>query len=288
MIGRKILVIAIVICMALLIPIQLPKEVERGEIPPTVLALEAPSGLENESAFIGAGISAYTNIGKQINLSLAEEAFKGVEFRGDDYVIGIVSVSGSEDDDVHVYVQKDGWIVAYYPDHQLVPKIIKDLMNPADNKLEDALNKVCEKLNVTSFKVNYYHFKYPEANAMLITGDKAEAHGNNDKSNEFHVIIPSNITVYETSWYFYGDTTGGTGYKYNNVYLYVNSKIVTNFGGGTDAIKWDRLIITNKTLNSSDPALYFDALNKIKVRAQSCAASSPAIAKGGITVIYKI
>ena len=42
MIGRKILVIAIVICMALLIPIQLPKEVERGEIPPTVLALEAP------------------------------------------------------------------------------------------------------------------------------------------------------------------------------------------------------------------------------------------------------
>jgi len=288
MIGRKILVIAIVICMALLIPIQLPKEVERGEIPPTVLALEAPRGLENESAFIGAGISAYTNIGKQINLSLAEEAFKGVEFRGDDYVIGIVSVSGSEDDDVHVYVQKDGWIVAYYPDHQLVPKIIKDLMNPADNKLEDALNKVCEKLNVTSFKVNYYHFKYPEANAMLITGDKAEAHGNNDKSNEFHVIIPSNITVYETSWYFHGDTTGGTGYKYNNVYLYVNSKIVTNFGGGTDAIKWDRLIITNKTLNSSDPALYFDALNKIKVRAQSCAASSPAIAKGGITVIYKI
>ena len=160
MIGRKILVIAIVICMALLIPIQLPKEVERGEIPPTVLALEAPSGLENESAFIGAGISAYTNIGKQINLSLAEEAFKGVEFRGDDYVIGIVSVSDSEDDDVHVYVQKDGWIVAYYPDHQLVPKIIKDLMNPADNKLEDALNKVCEKLNVTSFQINYYHFKY--------------------------------------------------------------------------------------------------------------------------------
>ena len=95
-----------------------------------------------------AGISAYTNIGKQINLLLAEEAFKGVEFRGDDYVIGIVSVSGSEDDDVHVYVQKDGWIVAYYPDHQLVPKIIKDLMNPADNKLEDALTKVCEKLNV--------------------------------------------------------------------------------------------------------------------------------------------
>ena len=272
MIGRKILVIAIVICMALLIPIQLPKEVEKGEIPPTVLALEAPRGLENESAFIGAGISAYTNIGKQINLSLAEEAFKGVEFRGDDYVIGIVSVSGSEDDDVHVYVQKDGWIVAYYPDHQLVPKIIKDLMNPADNKLEDALTKVCEKLNVTSFQINYYHFKYPEANAMLIAGDKISC-GNMDdsKRNTFNVIIPSNITIYEICWYFWASVGKMAGAE-----LYINGKKITSGGG----LKWG---------NISTDSITIDEPNKIEVKVHGGGYyGGGASAKGGITVIYKI
>ena len=279
---RKILVIAIVICMALLIPIQLPKEVERGEIPPTVLALEAPRGLENESAFIGAGISAYTNIGKQINLSLAEEAFKGVEFRGDDYVIGIVSVSGSEDDDVHVYVQKDGWIVAYYPDHQLVPKIIKDLMNPADNKLEDALNKVCEKLNVTSFKVNYYHFKYPEANAMLIAGDKAEKYCSGCTNNAFNIIVPSNVTVHEICWYFWAKTEAGCSAR-----LYINGKEVSSVGGST-ITKWN----TTKVISSGNETgvIIADKPNEIKVQAcgygvRDCNCGR---AKGGITVIYKI
>ena len=272
MIGRKILVIAIVICMALLIPIQLPKEVERGEIPPTVLALEAPSGLENESAFIGAGISAYTNIGKQINLSLAEEAFKGVEFRGDDYVIGIVSVSGSEDDDVHVYVQKDGWIVAYYPEHQLVPKIIKDLMNPADNKLEDALNKVCEKLNVTSFQINYYHFKYPEANAMLIAGDKLWKCSEGCACNAFNIIVPSNITVYEICWYFWTDRAGSTE-------LYVNGEKIVSIA---NTAKWDVIKITKD--KNETKAIILDKPNEIKIK--NC--GSCGWAKGGITVIYKV
>ena len=284
MISRKILVIAVVICMALLISIQLPKEVERGEIPPTVLALEAPRGLENESAFIGAGISAYTNIGKQINLSLAEEAFKGVEFRGDDYVIGIVSVSGSEDDDVHAYVQKDGWIVAYYPDHQLVPKIIKDLMNPADNKLEDALNKVCEKLNVTSFQINYYHFKYPEANAMLIAGDKAEKCGNGCTNNAFNIIVPSNITVYEICWYFWAKTKGACSAK-----LYINGKEVSSVGSWRTITKWN----TTKVISSGNETgvIIVDKPNEIKV--QACGYESHKYyyctnAKGGITVICKI
>jgi len=269
--------------MALLIPIQLPKEVERGEIPPTVLALEAPRGLENESAFIGAGISAYTNIGKQINLSLAEEAFKGVEFRGDDYVIGIVSVSDSEDDDVHVYVQKDGWIVAYYPDHQLVPKIIKDLMNPADNKLEDALNKVCEKLNVTSFKVNYYHFKYPDANAMLIAGDKAERCCDGCTNNAFNVIVPSNVTVYEICWYFWAKTESGSV----SARLYINGKEVTSVGSSRTITKWNTTKVTSS--GNETGVIIVDKPNEIKV--QACGQShyfKCAKAKGGITVIYKI
>ncbi|MDF2958136.1 MAG: hypothetical protein OD814_001758 [Candidatus Alkanophagales archaeon MCA70_species_1] len=283
MISRK-LVIAIVICIALLIPIQLPKEVERGEITPTVLALEAPRGLENESAFIGAGISAYTNIGKQINLSLAEEAFKGVELRGDGYVIGIVSVSGSEDDDVHVYVQKDGWIVAYYLDRQPVPRIIKDLMNPADNKLEDALTKVCEKLNVTSFKVNYYHFKYPEANAMLIAGDKAESKGywssGRCTNNAFNIIVPSNVTVYEICWYFWAKT----GYKCS-AKLYINGKEVSSVGADKTVTKWS----TTKVISSGNETgvIVVDKPNEIKV--QACGWSDYwGRAKGGITVIYKI
>jgi len=280
MISRKILVIAIVICMALLIPIQLPKEVEKGEIPPTVLALEAPRGLENESAFIGAGISAYTNIGKQINLSLAEEAFKGVEFRGDDYVIGIVSVSDSEDDDVHVYVQKDGWIVAYYPDHQLVPKIIKDLMNPADNKLEDALNKVCEKLNVTSFQINYYHFKYPEANAMLIAGDACIPTGDNQRlSNSFYITIPSNITVYEICWYFrtyYG--------VIDKASLSIRGQEVFSTTSGSQT-NWGLLsVVTEKPKNATE--IQVNTPTEVKVYLDDRMGPTPA--KGGITVIYKI
>ena len=62
-----------------------------------------------------AGISAYYKTPGAMTLSQARSAFRTIEIETNDYLIGSVAVPGYvEHFDVHVYVHKDGWILAYY------------------------------------------------------------------------------------------------------------------------------------------------------------------------------
>lgn len=71
-----------------------------------------------------AGISAYGQV-SSANLDLAENAFKNIEKKTSEYIIGSVALPDyGETDDVHVYVDISGWIIAYYRNTEKASKII--------------------------------------------------------------------------------------------------------------------------------------------------------------------
>ena len=72
-----------------------------------------------------AGMSAYAQLDGTVDLTKAEDALKTVEEATSEYVIGSVGLEGyDESHDVHIYVDSDGWIIAYYLADEKASKIV--------------------------------------------------------------------------------------------------------------------------------------------------------------------
>ena len=173
----------------------------------SVLAIttaSATSFLEEE-----AGICAYTNAGRAIDLEKLKSAYRTIEHEMDDYVIGSVSIPGyAETEDVHVYVHKDGWIAAYYFGNEPVSKIVDwesyQGGTITGTKLELALVQISNTANFPLVDVKYYDFSAPEANKLLIVADGEYTRGGTDS---FNITIPLDITVYERTWSLFGSNS---------------------------------------------------------------------------------
>jgi hypothetical protein len=152
-----------------------------------------------------AGITAYTNVGRAINLSAVKNAFRTIEHETADYVIGSVAIPDyTESEDAHVYIHKDGWLAAYYLKDEPVAKII-DLAHYeggqiSGTKLDLALLGVANALGLPISDVSYYDFVAPQANQLLLVIDRENGR---DATDSFDITIPSEITVFERSWGFY-------------------------------------------------------------------------------------
>lgn len=175
----------------------------------------ADVGLSNAESGVSflvneAGICAYGNVGGEINLTEAKAAFRGVEYESADYIIGSVPIPDYlESEDVHVYIHRTGWIVAYYTKTEFVAKIIKDFMAPADNKIEDAITVICTTIWIQKPEISYYDFRHPEANTLMIVGDQVVGYA---ETNTFRIFVPSEIVnnISRFEWYYYGDNTFNT------------------------------------------------------------------------------
>lgn len=117
-----------------------------------------------------AGIAAYANIGKPIDLTKVDRFFRTREQETPDYIVGSVTPPGYEDlpdlregADVHVYVHKDGWIIAYLLEWQHTAQIIDWLgyeqKQLTTNTLETTIRKFLIPLNVTDSEIGYYDFR---------------------------------------------------------------------------------------------------------------------------------
>jgi len=143
-----------------------------------------------------AGISAYTNVG-QVDLAEAKKVYRTVEREEDEYIVGSIALPDyDESQDPHVYVSKDGWVVAYYlkddPASKMMDWVSYDKTDAVGTKLEAALKLMCNQLGKLPPDVKYYDFRYPDANNLMIIADK---------NGTFKVKIPDDITVYERSWW---------------------------------------------------------------------------------------
>ena len=161
--------------------------------PGSLLAAEGVHFLEAE-----AGPALYMHAGKALSLASAKSVFRNVEYETPTYVIGSMALPSlpGEDEDVHVYVHVDGWIVVYYLKHVPLTKIVSSTYWSGGQliatKLDDGMNKICDALLVFVNGVKRYHFKYPEADNWQIIARH---------SGTFNMKIPGEFAVYERSVY---------------------------------------------------------------------------------------
>jgi hypothetical protein len=154
-----------------------------------------------------AGLAAYVNVGQIINLNNAKRAFRTIEKQTDDYIIGSVALPDYPvSDDVHVYIQRDGWIVTYYMKDEPASKIIDWYGYSTEKmptKLEFASETIASSLGMASPSLKYYHFQYTYANRLMIITKV-----NQEEQASFSLTLPSEITVYERSWSTCVDSDG--------------------------------------------------------------------------------
>jgi hypothetical protein len=155
------------------------------------------SFLENE-----AGISAYGQV-SSTNLDLAENAFKNVEKKTAEYIIGSVALTDyGETHDVHVYVYISGWIIAYYRNTEKASKIIDwvdyhGVQEITSTKLSDAIDIVTLEMLVLPPDIEYFDFRYPDATKMMIVTDEELV----DRATEtFRIMVPGDHPTYSRTW----------------------------------------------------------------------------------------
>ncbi len=168
---------------------------------PAAVALERPAFLDdaNQTDLVGekvqdeAGIAAYYKAPNQLNLELIRPLFNSIELESADYILGSISVPTYEEHyDTHVYVRRDGWIMAYYLASAPTSKMIDTAARNLDNsKLKTVMNNVAVTGGAPFGAVTYYNFNYPNATHMLLVGEAADV---------FEITMPSNFAYYEVSW----------------------------------------------------------------------------------------
>ncbi len=177
-----------------------------------------------------AGISAYTNsddINESNNLTKLNNAVAFFEEVGEviandeeTHVIGKIPVEVIVEDvgtggdayifsiSPYVYVDIEGWIVAYLGRYTPASKIVHwNSYEPGQlksNVLEDAIDMISDELGISQSTPEYYHFRYPDANRMTIIIDTVynpDISETDPPTNNFSVTIPGEI--YESSYSVY-------------------------------------------------------------------------------------
>ena len=162
-----------------------------------------------------AGISAYYQTPDIIDLDLVRGQFRTIETETEDYIIGSVPVAGYyESADPHVYVHRDGWILAYYKRADPVSKMIDSKAHSiTTSHLNNVVATVAAAAGAPFTTVTYYHFGYPNATYMILVAE--------DKynGNDFTIELPSTYGYFERSWALDFYSWGSTYFKLDGVHL---------------------------------------------------------------------
>lgn len=178
-----------------------------------------------------AGISAWYQSADPINLGQIKSTntFKTIEIESSDYIIGSVDVPNYGDNfDVHVYVHKDGWILAYYLKADPIAKMIDSKSQSINGTLlKSVVSIVAGNGGIPFNDVTYYDFRYPSANKMLIVAE------NESGGNEMKITIPSAYGYFERSWALADFTCCGMSFKLDGTANPNHLYWVDNVGYGT-------------------------------------------------------
>ncbi len=151
-----------------------------------------------------AGISAYFKSASPVTLADVRSVYRVIEVQTADYIIGSVLVPDYEERyDVHLYVHRDGWFLAYYLAADPTAKIVDWLsyggtaISPGTSvpTLLDSILRLAATTAGVSFSApTYYDFRYPNATALTLV---AEDSANGDS---FQVNLPDSYAYFQRSW----------------------------------------------------------------------------------------
>ena len=169
-----------------------------------------------------AGISSYVNVCQSISITDAINAYIQLEELSQTHAIGIIEIDNRIDISsggsiggtrrVHVYVDTEGYVVAYFKKSEPASLIIKwSGMGLASPKINDfttnaAIEEMCSVIGVSypaiEDDIQYYDFEYPEAQKMLIFVNTIC-----DEGTEYtHIFLPDTYSLYESSYYNVGSS----------------------------------------------------------------------------------
>lgn len=162
-----------------------------------------------------AGVSAYIRVGESVDIKKARALFRGIQASGIDYLVGIVEIKGlPEELWPHLYVNADGWFLAYYskfdPASKLMPWNGYQGGPITTTTLREALvqfttqyfasTQVAFSFSAVEEDLHYYDFRYPEATAFVLAADQV---GPDEEEDSLRYAIPTGVLVYEGSWAHY-------------------------------------------------------------------------------------
>ena len=145
-----------------------------------------------------AGISAYFHASNAINLSDVRSIYRVIEAETSDYLIGSVPPANyPERFDVHVYIHRSGWFLAYYLAADPAAKIFDwnaYTSGSIPTLLENVLAVAANAAGVSYPGATYYDFRFPNANRLLLAAE------DNRNGSQFQVNLPGSYSYYERSW----------------------------------------------------------------------------------------
>ena len=191
------------------IPLEMPSFIGVVGASEVSVMREGTNFLEEE-----AGISAYANVGMEIDLEKAKAVYRTIEVEKENYTIGSVALPDyTERGDAHVYVHKDGWLVAYYLKDEPIAKMVnyRDYLENGDItlRLDVALGKMCDGVGLPLIRTDYYDFRYPNANKLMLIVEGKWKEG----TDTFDIKIPSDVRVYDRSYYHWSWDSDGSSFK---------------------------------------------------------------------------
>jgi hypothetical protein len=280
---RKLLLVAVVVAVLLVAfgLVNKPGTPANGE---NVFSLRAPPfvGVARAEAVSSAsiiedeaGISAYFNASTSINLNAVRGVFRTIEVETADYIIGSVPVPNyGEEWDVHVYVHRDGWILAYYLKEDPVGKIFDWIAyhnsgrTNLSTKLENTLALVASADGLPFSTATYYDFRYPNATHLMLIVEWVYS-----GTDSFQIKLPGSFGYYERSWSL-GKDRGEAKY---------------NLDGATIAYHheaWNVWQISQGMLTA--PQLVPDQFHWIEVWQSTLGLGYYGYAYGGLALVYRV
>lgn len=195
--------------------------VKTGDQSPTLdlqrpLFLQSVQAAEGDNSQIGtfldseAGISAYFQVDGPINLATVRSLYQTIEVENADYIIGSIPVPNytAETEHAHVYIHKNGWVLAYYskaePTSKMLDLTIYESNRTITTKLRNVAATVAQAAGSSFSDVTYYHFQYPNATKILVVAEINDGNG-----NDFKITLPSSFGYYERSWALRGGYHAG-------------------------------------------------------------------------------
>lgn len=142
-----------------------------------------------------AGISAYFKSPTPIDLDIVRGQFRTIEIETGDYIVGSVAVPNYQEHyDTHVYVHRDGWILAYYLNDTPVGKMVdiraQDIQTTI---LKNVVAAIAGVAGAPFTDLSYYDFRYPNATNILFVAE------DDYDGNDFNIELPTGFAYAELS-----------------------------------------------------------------------------------------
>lgn len=223
-----------------------------------------------------AGISAYTNVGRQIDLEEVKGAFRAIEYETEEYIIGSVPLPDyPESEDVHAFVHRDGWIVSYYLRDEPAAKIADSAHytgGDLGSKLENGITMAADAAHVPVGDIRYYHFRYPDANRMIVAADVLEG----EAEDTFRIKLPNDLTFYERSYSHYAHDSSYSPSYYR---MYIDLEEISTMGVAEDETSTKYGVL-------SASQLWPDEFHTVKISIDRYVGSND-VTFGAIALIYQ-